>query len=197
MPSIAAHMICAQLVANSLNINSPEFIKGNLLPDIINHNNSHHKIKGQHYYVPDIDYFLTFLDLQDPLSLGYLTHLLLDKYFLENYIYDVVNGQEVFLSRRMYQEYDIINYELLKKFNINISYLNSILKDFTVDINEQKYYTNLKSLNNIDRINHLKYLNVENFSKFLIAVSNLIANYLKEVKKDASKSRLSHYSLRK
>lgn len=197
MPSIAAHMICAKLVANKLNINDPEFIKGNILPDIIATNNSHHKIKGKYYYVPDIDYFLNILDLKNNLYLGYLTHLLLDKYFLENYIYNVVAGKEVFLSRLMYQEYDIINYELLKKFNINISYLNSVLKDFNVPINEQKYHLNLRSLNNIDTSNHLIYLNVENFSKFLIAVSNLIAKYLKEVKKDAYKFSLSHYCLRK
>lgn len=197
MPSIAAHMVCAKLVATALNINDPEFIKGNLLPDIIAINNSHHKIKGKYYYVPDIDYFLNILDLKNNLYLGYLTHLLLDKYFLETYIYDIVQGEEVFFSRLMYQEYDIINYELLKKFNINILYLNNILKDFSVPINEKKYQKNLRSLNNVNRGNHLNYLNIENFSEFLIIISNLIAKYLKEVKKDVHKFSLSRYCPRK
>ena len=111
MPSIAAHMICAKLVSDSLNINSDDFIKGNLLPDIIDKKDSHCKIKGKYYYIPNIEYFLENLDLSNKMDLGYLTHLLLDRYFLEEYIYEVVNGEEVFLSRIMYREYDIINYE--------------------------------------------------------------------------------------
>ena len=47
MPSIAAHMICAKLVADKLEINDPEFIKGNLLPDIIDIKNSHKKNQRQ------------------------------------------------------------------------------------------------------------------------------------------------------
>ena len=183
MPSIAAHMVCAKLVASELKINDPEFIKGNLLPDIIDIKNSHKKIKGKYYYIPDIDYFINTLDLRDNLYLGYLSHLLLDKYFLENYIYDVVCGEEVFLSRIMYKEYDIINYKLLRKFNTNVDYLNSILKDFNVPVDEKKYNTNIISLNSVDTSNNLSYLNLENFSKFLIETAKLIAKNLKEVKK--------------
>ena len=43
MPSIAAHMICCKLVSDKLNINSEKFIRGNLLPDIIDKNDSHFK----------------------------------------------------------------------------------------------------------------------------------------------------------
>ena len=98
MPSIAAHMICAKLVAHELKIIYPDFMKGNLLPNIINIKNSHRKIKGKYYYIPDINYFINILDFCDNLHLGYLVHLLLDTYFLEDYIYDVVCGQDVFLS---------------------------------------------------------------------------------------------------
>lgn len=184
MPSIAAHMICAKLVADKLEINDPEFIKGNLLPDIIDIKNSHKKIKGNYYYVPDIDYFVNTLNFNNNLYLGYLSHLLLDKFFLEDYIYDVVKGEEVFFNRIMYNEYDIINYELLKTFNINVDYLNSILKDFNVPIDEKKYNSNITSLNNKIACNNLNYLNVEDFSNFLIRTSELIVKYLKEVKKE-------------
>lgn len=189
-------MICAKLVSNQLKINDPEFIKGNLLPDIID-NNSHKKIKGKYYYIPDIEYFINTLDLTDNLYLGYLSHLLLDKYFLENYIYNVVHGEEVFFSRIMYKEYDIINYEILRRFNINIDYLNSILKDFNIPINEKKYNTNIRSLNNTDTSNNPSYLKIDSFSKFLIETSNIIATYLKEVKKDEYKYGLSNHCSRK
>lgn len=197
MPSIAAHMVCAKLVADELKINDIEFIKGNLLPDIINIKNSHNKIKGKYYYIPDIDYFTNTLNLNETLWLGYLSHLLLDKYFLENYIYDIVNGEEVFLSRIMYKEYDIINYGLLEMFNINVDYLNNILKDFSVPIDDEKYNINIKSLNNTDTSNNLTYLNIGSFSKFLIKTSKLIAKYLKGVKKGEYKLSLSNRCTRK
>ena len=57
MPSLAAHMVCAKLVSESLNIKDEEFIKGNLLPDIIDIENSHKKVKGKFYCIPDIEYF--------------------------------------------------------------------------------------------------------------------------------------------
>ena len=197
MPSIAAHMVCAKLVADELKINDPEFIKGNLLPDIINIKNSHSKIKGKYYYIPDIDYFTNTLNLNETLWLGYLSHLLLDKYFLENYIYDIVNGKEVFLSKIMYKEYDIINHRLLGTFNINVDYLNNILKDFSVPIDDKKYNINIKSLNNTDTSNNLTYLNIDSFSKFLIETSKLIAKYLKGVKKGEYKLSLSNRCTRK
>lgn len=183
MPSIAAHMVCAKLVADELNIKDPEFIKGNLLPDIVDNKNSHKKIKGKYYYIPDTDYFINILNLDDNMSLGYLVHLLLDKYFLEDYIYDVVNGEEVFLNRIMYKEYDIINYKLLRKFKIDIDYLNHVLKDFNVVIDEKKYQNNISSLNNMDSSNELKYLNVDDFANFLVKTSKAIVRYLKEVKR--------------
>ena len=122
---------------------------------------------------------------------------ILDKYFLEDYIYNQVNGEEVFLSRIMYKEYDIINYRLLEMFNINVNYINNILKDFSVPIDDEKYNINIKSLNNTDTSNNLTYLNIGSFSKFLIKTSKLIAKYLKGVKKGEYKLSLSNRCTRK
>lgn len=57
MPNICAHMIVAKEVAKKINIDSDEFIKGNLLPDIIDKKDSHHKKEIGVYFVPDIDFF--------------------------------------------------------------------------------------------------------------------------------------------
>ena len=122
------------------------------------------------------------MDLKSNLALGYLSHFLLDKYFLENYIYEVVKGEEIFLNGKIYEEYDIINYKLLEKFNIDVKYLNEILKDFEVPVDDKKYESNIKSLNNGYINKELKYLNIDNFSNFLIVTSSNIADYIKEVK---------------
>ena len=86
MPNISSHMIVAKLVSEKLHINDSDFLKGNLLPDVVNNSNSHHKIPGKYYIIPDTEFFKQKLNLKNKLELGYFTHLLLDKYFLEEYI---------------------------------------------------------------------------------------------------------------
>ena len=181
MPSIAAHMVCAKLVGEELKITSPEFIQGNILPDIIESEDSHRKIKGKYYYIPNIDYFTKKLDLTNDLEIGYLTHLLLDKYYLENYIYDIVNGLDAFISGIIYKDYDIISYKLVKRFNLDINYLNKVLSKFSIQINEKKLENNLRCLNNCDVNAKEYYLDIDDFSKFLIETSKLIVENLKRV----------------
>ena len=59
MPSIAAHMVIAKLVGEKLNKYNDKFIRGNLLPDIVDKpkDESHHKIEGTYHRIPDMDYF--------------------------------------------------------------------------------------------------------------------------------------------
>ena len=57
MPSVAAHMVVAKLISDKLNIEDPDFIKGNLLPDILDKELSHHKKQGKYYLIPDIQFF--------------------------------------------------------------------------------------------------------------------------------------------
>ena len=47
MPSIAAHMACAKVVAELLKIDDTNFIVGNIYQDITCLKNSHYKIKGK------------------------------------------------------------------------------------------------------------------------------------------------------
>lgn len=196
MPSIAAHMVCAKLVSEKLNITDPDFIKGNLLPDISLEKDSHKKIQGKHYYIPNINYFINTLDFSNSLYLGYLTHLLLDKYFLEDYIYDVVLGEEVFANKIMYKEYDNINYDLLNEFDVDTKYLNKILKNYNVPIDIDKYNKNIKCLNIGATNQKLIYLNLEHFSNFLINVSDIIVNELKGVIKNGSQFNMSYNRFR-
>lgn len=45
MPSIAAHMVVAKIIGEKLNIYNKDFIRGNILPDVVNIDDSHHKLK--------------------------------------------------------------------------------------------------------------------------------------------------------
>jgi len=185
MPSIAAHMVVAKLVSDSLSITNPLFIKGNLLPDIIKKENSHYRIQGKYFQIPDIDYFKSHYNLSNNLYLGYYVHLLLDKYFLDEFIIKRKLNLNAFTTKIMYNDYSLINFKLVKEFNLNIDYLMKILKsDYEVEINQKKLDYNLKCLSNTS-IGKTTYLDIEDFSKFLSDISLTIS---KEIESYASKS---------
>lgn len=179
MPSIAGHMIIAKLVGEKLGIESSQFIRGNLLPDIINKKNSHQKIKGKYFYIPDIDYFKNNLDLENPLYLGYYTHLLLDKYFLEDFFSKNIQNLEVFNNGIMYNEYGLINYQLVKRFRLDVDYLIGVLNDYEVDIDRDALKKNLKCLSSreIGKTVHLKFVD---FAKFLEDISLTISEEIED-----------------
>lgn len=84
MPSIAAHLACADLVYKEIKSkisDKDKFYMGCILPDIINLEDSHLKVKGKYYLVPDIEKYKKESNVDDDIKIGYLCHLLLDKYF--------------------------------------------------------------------------------------------------------------------
>lgn len=179
MPSIASHFVVAKIVGEKIGINSDDYFKGNILPDITD--DSHYKIKGTYYDIPDIDKYLDSVMLKD-LEIGYLTHLLLDKYFLEEYIpNNIDNYQEkkMFLSGKMYNDYSKINYELVKRYNLDVSYINKIMMEID-NANEKKLSNNLNSINNKELLSELECLDINKFVVFLEDISIRIADYIKE-----------------
>ena len=87
MPSMSAHMAIATRLSEKLNVDKKDFIKGNLLPDLYDDKvKSHYKIQGKKYFVQDINKAIKSLDLSSSLYLGYLSHLLLDKYYFDDYL---------------------------------------------------------------------------------------------------------------
>lgn len=188
MPNISAHMIVGKEVAKRLKIESKEFIKGNLLPDIIDCDDSHHKIESGVYLVPDISYFLKELDLTDDLWKGYLVHLLLDKYYLEIYLSKKYKNKNVFLDGEIYKDYDYINKSLISEFNLDLNYFEKALSDYKQKISEERLLYNKECLMQ-DKSGDLKYLDYESFSQFLIGISYVISQELSEYIGDTGKEK--------
>ena len=185
MPSITPHMVVATEVAKILNINSEDFIRGNLLPDIIDIKNSHHKIESDVYMVPDIDYFLRTLDLTNDLDIGYLTHLLLDKHYLEDYLKKLYPNKNIFLDKKIYNDYDILNHSLVNNFNLDVEYIEKALMKYNCKIKEEKLKYNINCLkNNISGKTY--YLNIDSFSNFLKEISKTISEELIEYENKSS-----------
>lgn len=181
MPNIAGHMIIAKLVSDKLKIDDPDFIRGNLLPDIINisREKSHHKIQGKYFLIPDIDFFKHKLNLKNKLELGYLTHLLLDKYFLEEYIPNNIKNFKLFEDKTIYKEYDMINYKLVKKFNLDIEKIKNDLKEINFDIDKKLLEKNIEYLFNKNE-GKTELLDFDEYSNFLYNTSFVIYNEIKE-----------------
>ena len=180
MPSISAHMAIAKKVSEQLNICDSYFIKGNLLPDLYdNKQKSHYKIPGKKYMIPNIDEVINKLDLKDKINLGYLTHLLLDKYYLEEYLTNI--DFDVFKEENIYEDYDILNKDIIKKFNLDINYIEECINDYPLNINNHKLEYNIECLNkNLE--GNLKILDKETFFIFLDEASNKIVNDLLLIK---------------
>ena len=172
MPGIASHMVVAKLVGEKLKLNSDDFIRGNIMPDILLENCflSHHKIKGKLYLVPDIKYWKDNLDFNDNKELAYFTHLLLDFYFLEDYVPEKVKNKNAFCDKSIYRDYDILNKKLLKRFDLDKKSIKRILTKTTENIDKKKLLYNLSCLDK-NQDGKLKNLDEEDFSLFLINIS--------------------------
>lgn len=177
MPNISAHMIVAQEIAKKLNINRDDFIKGNLLPDIIDMENSHHKLQVGVYKVPNIEYFLQSLDLSKDINVVYLTHLLLDKHYLIDYLSNLYPNTDVFLDGAIYKDYDYLNYLLVSKFGLQTDKLESVLSQYDCKILKEKLEYNLECLKQ-KKDGKTKYLNFESFAMFLLDISDIISKEL-------------------
>lgn len=186
MPSISAHMAVGKLVGERLKINDCEFIKGNLLPDIILRKDSHYKKQGRYFLVPDTDYFKLNFDLQHPLYLGYYVHLLLDKYFLNEFVPRNISNLDVFQDETMYNDYNLVNYQIVKEFQLDVESLKEILKDFNVDINKDKLDYNLECLSITD-VGKTAYLDFHDFSKFLYDISQVISKEIEDYAGESNK----------
>ena len=186
MPNISAHMIVAKEVSKRLNINSDEFIKGNLLPDIIDVEDSHHKVQNGVYMVPDIEYFLKELDFNNDLNIGYFTHLLLDKHYLNDYLESLYPNTNIFLDGVIYKDYDYLNYLLVNRFGLDVDNLEYILNQYDCKILEEKLKYNIECLKQ-KKDGKTKYLNFESFARFLLEVSDTISKELVEYANKSSK----------
>ena len=88
MPNIVAHYVCGKLVADKLHITNKDYLKGNLYPDYID-KKRHYRIKGRLFEIPDIELFMKEEKNQNKyFKVGYLTHLMLDKLFLDEFVVD-------------------------------------------------------------------------------------------------------------
>ena len=174
MPSAAAHLGGANYINQKLNLNSDEFLIGAILPDIIDMDKtkSHYKIQGTYYLVPDLEYYSKHNDLSNMLNLGYYFHLYLDYYFLEDYLEYNTKRRDVFDSKDIYKDYDILNKKINDYFNLDVKHITKLLSEYDDgNINKKKLDTNIRCIN-CDLKGDLIILDEKKFIKFIKVTSD-------------------------
>ncbi len=180
MPGIVPHMIVAKLVSEKLGVEPDDVYRGSLLPDILKDDKrkNHYKKQGEHFLIPSPEEYKEKNDINNPLYLGYYTHLALDKYFLEEYIPKYIKKYTIFDDLSIYKDYDHINYELIKRFNLDKEKLKNILQYKEYNVNEEKLSKNIDQLFSIVTGPTI-HLNAKHFGDFLEEISNRIITEIK------------------
>lgn len=136
--------------------------------------------------VSDIEYFLQNLDFSKDLNIGYLTHLLLDKHYLSDYLGSLYPNTNIFLDGIIYKDYDYLNSLLVNRYGLDIDKLENILSQYDCKILEEKLKYNIECLKQ-KKAGKTKYLSFESFASFLLEISDTISKELLDYANKSSK----------
>lgn len=112
MPGYVIHIATAQEYLNKhpQEEDKEQFIKGVIYPDYTSEKSKTHYGKSSSY--SNIDRFLKENSIDNAFNRGYFIHLVTDYLFYNKYL-------EKF-SKDIYQDYDIINRQLINKYSVNL-----------------------------------------------------------------------------
>ena len=158
MASAIIHICVAKKVNEKLKMDENDLLLGSIAPDIAKQigqtkNKSHFlKDEDEEDCQPDIKRFLDLYksELANPFDMGYFIHLLTDKYWFRDYVYEYINdyalkefGKKMTyteLKDMIYNDFSNINIDLIDKYNISLDlfsneheYPKSIIKEIPMD----------------------------------------------------------------
>lgn len=183
MPNIVAHYIVGKLVQRKLNISNQDYLKGNLYPDYIDVT-MHYRTLGRKFEIPDIKKFMTDDKFSDSyFKIGFLTHLMLDKLFLDDYvinhIYDKIDDKiNIFESDKIYLDYTNISKRLLRHYHLRIDDIDDLMLKENINLKKYRENTEVIKLNKHGTNPH--YLMINDFIIFLDDSAKKISEYILE-----------------
>lgn len=113
MPGYVIHVAVAQeyLRKNKSKENAEQFIKGTVAPDLIKPKSLSHYGKSPAY--TNLNNFLLNNKLDTSFQKGFFLHLITDYLFYNHYL-------NKFSKEFIYDDYDILNKELIEKYNVKL-----------------------------------------------------------------------------
>ena len=186
MPSHIIHLGIAQEVNKKLKLNSDAIKLGSVLPDLTvehNHGLSHFQyedIYPKNLANPD-EFVKTNPNKKDDISIGYIIHLLTDRYY-NNYYYNtklywVKHNKK--LKHKLFESYDkyLLNQGVVEKIN-NTKIINNIPNYNNISFDKEYLKGYINSLNNeIESTKINKNYRVEN-QEFLDSLYNECIKYI-------------------
>ncbi len=145
MASAIIHLCIAKEINKYLKMNEKELLLGAIAPDISKEIGqtkeiSHFLDHSNEDDIPNIERFLIKYKekLNEPFTLGYFIHLLTDKYWFRDYIYQYIERYTKDKNKKkitytalrdvIYNDYTNINISLIDKYNLS---LNIFYEEFT------------------------------------------------------------------
>lgn len=186
MPSHKIHLSIAKEINKKLKLDIDSITLGSGLPDLAierNHRLSHFQFKD--VYPKDLanadEFIKKYPNMKDDISIGYIIHLLTDKYYNDIYYHTNVDGIEhnTNFKHNLFENYDMY---LLKHGNIckieNRNIINNIpdYRDISFDKNYLNEYIN-KLNNDIDNTIIDEQYKVD-YQEFLDKLYNDCLNYI-------------------
>lgn len=186
MPSHKIHLSIAKEINKKLKLNDDAILLGSVLPDLTiehDHGLSHFQCEDEYpKNLANADEFIKkYPNMKDDISIGYIIHLLTDRFYNDVYYHTDIDGIEhnKYFKHSLFDSYD--NY-LLKQGNVskinNKQIINNIpnYKDITFDMNYLNEYID-KLNNDIDNTKIKKNYSIE-YQDFLDKLYNDCLNYI-------------------
>ena len=189
MPSHKIHLSIAQEVNKELNLNNDSIMLGSVLPDLTierNHGLSHFQFEDVYpKNLANADEFIKkYPAMKDDISIGYIIHLLTDKYYNDVYYHTIIDGIEhnKYFKHNLFDSYDkyLLKHGNVDKIN-NKKIINEIpnYEDISFDNNYLNEYID-KLNSDIDSINIENNYTI-NYQDFLDELYNGCIKYIEEV----------------
>ena len=186
MPSHKIHLSIAKEINKKLKLNDDAILLGSVLPDLTieqDHRLSHFQF-GDEYpkNLANADEFIKkYPNMKDDISIGYIIHLLTDRFYNDVYYHTDIDGIEhnKYFKHSLFDSYD--NY-LLKQGNVSKINSKQIInnipnyRDITFDMNYLNEYID-KLNNDIDNTKIKKNYSIE-YQDFLDKLYNDCLNYI-------------------
>ena len=186
MPSHKIHLKIAQEVNKKLKIDNDMIMLGSVLPDLTlehNHEVSHFQYDDvyPHNLANPDEFIKKYPTMKDAISIGYIIHLLTDKYYNDIYYHTNIIGLERNrnFKHKLFDTYDtyLLKNKSVYKFK-NLDVINKIplYKDISFDKDYLKEYIN-KANNDIENTKLDSSFKIE-YQDFLDDLYNGCINYI-------------------
>lgn len=193
MASAIIHICVAKRVNAILKMPENLLCLGAIAPDINKQigkdKKTSHFFDENHFNIPDIDFFLQKYqnDLNHPFTMGYLIHLLTDKYWFQEFVPHYLkqhNISKTTFSRYLYQDYMNLNIRLIDEYELKLNIFYETIPKIDTKITEipiekmNILVNNMSIMLENSKNNPINILAMEKIKNFIEPISNKIKEFV-------------------